>query len=151
MAFTEVLLFCLSPAPLDTGAKMPPAGLWTAHKRREAAGGHRKHGQKKTRPRKAQGGRWRYSRFFRRLPDNHDRKSQNKQDNQAGVTSSPQKKSPGEKSVPAYVSNISQSGTISLALVILHSWRTRRKFLVSAGQGRLLLARQAGCGSSRIL
>lgn len=77
-----------------------------------------KHGQKKTRPRKAQGGRWRYSRFFRRLPDNHDRKSQNKQDNQAGVTSSPQKKSPGEKSVPAYVSNISQSGTISLALVI---------------------------------
>lgn len=88
MAFTEVLLFCLSPAPLDTGAKMPPADRRRPRKRREAAGGHRKHGQKKTRPRKAQGGRWRYSRFFRRLPDNHDRKSQNKQDNQAGVTSS---------------------------------------------------------------
>ena len=87
MAFTEVLLFCLSPAPLDTGAKMPPADRRRPRKRREAAGGHRKHGQKKTRPRKAQGGRWRYSRFFRRLPDNHDRKSQNKQDNQAGVTS----------------------------------------------------------------
>lgn len=46
------------------------------------------HGQKKTRPRKAQGGRWRYSRFFRRLPDYHDREQQNKQYNQAGVTSS---------------------------------------------------------------
>nr|DAY25923.1 MAG TPA: hypothetical protein [Caudoviricetes sp.] len=38
MAFTEVLLFCLSPAPLDTGAKMPPAGHKRSYKRRSVGG-----------------------------------------------------------------------------------------------------------------
>lgn len=38
-------------------------------------------------PQKAQDGHWRYSRFFRRLPDNHNREQQDKQNNQAGVTS----------------------------------------------------------------
>lgn len=33
MSFTEALCFYLSHAPLDTGAKMPPAGCKTAHKR----------------------------------------------------------------------------------------------------------------------
>lgn len=42
----------------------------------------------KTRPMMAQGGRWWYSRFFRCLPDHHKREQQNKQNNQAGVTSS---------------------------------------------------------------
>lgn len=68
---------------------------WTRAKnsRLRAVGGHtsggklRGHGQKKTRPRKAQGGRWWYSRFFCKLPDHHDREKDNKQDNQAGVTS----------------------------------------------------------------
>ena len=66
MAFTEVLCFGLSPALLDTGAKMPPAGRRMAHKRQEAAGeyedkgghvgGHG--GRKKTRPGLLQGGWW---------------------------------------------------------------------------------------------
>lgn len=41
MAFTAVLRFGLSPALLATGAKMPPAGRRTAHKRREDAGEYR--------------------------------------------------------------------------------------------------------------
>ena len=44
-------------------------------KQREDIGGH---GQNKTRPRKAQGGRWWYSRFFRRLPDDHQGKHKDK-------------------------------------------------------------------------
>ena len=65
MAFTAVLRFGFSPALLDTGAKIPPAGRRTAHKRREAAGEYRDKGgrvgqlggHEKARPRKAQGGR----------------------------------------------------------------------------------------------
>lgn len=53
------------------------AGRW------RGVGGH---GQEKTRPRIAQGGQ--VSRFFRRLQDHHHGEKQNKQDNQAGVTSS---------------------------------------------------------------
>ena len=95
MAFTEVLCFGLYPALMDTGAKTPPAGRRMAHKRRESAGeyrdkgGHvgRPGGHKKAHPRLSQGGRWWYSRFFRRLPDNHDREEQNKQDNQEGIAS----------------------------------------------------------------
>ena len=41
MAFTAVLRFGLSPALLATGAKMPPVGHRTAHKRRGAAGEYR--------------------------------------------------------------------------------------------------------------
>lgn len=87
MAFTEVLRFYLSPAPLDTGAKMPPAGRRTAHKRWEIAGEYRGAQAKESPPQKFQGGYWWHSRFFRRLPDYHDREQDNKQDNQAGVTS----------------------------------------------------------------
>ena len=43
----------------------------------------------KTRPMMAQGGRWWYSRYFRCLPDHHKREQQNKQNNQAEITSSP--------------------------------------------------------------
>ena len=38
MAFTAVLRFGIPSALLDTGAKMPPAGRRTAHKRLEAGG-----------------------------------------------------------------------------------------------------------------
>ena len=41
MAFTAVLLFYACFALLDMGAKMPPAGRRTAHKRREAVGEYR--------------------------------------------------------------------------------------------------------------
>lgn len=41
MALTEALLFASPPAPLDMGAKTPPAGRRVVHKRREAAGGCR--------------------------------------------------------------------------------------------------------------
>ena len=83
--------FAACSALVDMGAKMPPAGRRTAHKRRESAGeyrdkgGHvgRPGGHKKAHPRLSQGGRWWYSRFFRRLPDNHQGKGKNKQDNQA--------------------------------------------------------------------
>ena len=86
MAFTAVLRFGLSPALLATGAKMPPAGRRTAHKRREAVGEYRDiavyagqlGGHEKASPRKAQGGRWWYSRFFRRLPDDHQGKHKDK-------------------------------------------------------------------------
>ena len=44
-------------------------------------------GMKKPAPDCSKGGRWWYSRFFSRLPDNHDREQQDKQDNHAGVTS----------------------------------------------------------------
>ena len=44
MAFTAVLLFGACSALLDTGAKMPPAGRRTAHKRREAGGEYRDKG-----------------------------------------------------------------------------------------------------------
>src|SRR5699024_4833427 len=96
MAFTAVLIFYLSSALLATGVKMPPAGRRMAHKRREVAGGcrdtaahaGRPGGHKKARPGLSQGGRWWYSRFFRRLPNHHQGKGQDKQDNQAGVTSS---------------------------------------------------------------
>ena len=90
MAFTAVLCFGLSPALMDKGVKMPPAGRRTAHKRRivcreyRDTGGHPGGNRgAKSRPRLSRGGRWWYSRFFRRLPDNHDREEQNKQDNQA--------------------------------------------------------------------
>lgn len=89
MALTDILLFGACSALLNMGAKMTPAGHWRAYKRRgdgvEYIGGH---GQEKARPRKAQGGRWLYSRFFCKLPDHHDREKDNKQDNQAGATSS---------------------------------------------------------------
>ena len=85
MAFTAGLRFGLSPALMDKGVKMPPAGRRTAHKRREVAGEYRDkgghvggHTGQKARPRKAQGGRWWYSRFFRRLPDNHNGKHKDK-------------------------------------------------------------------------
>ena len=44
MAFTAVFVFGLSPALLATGAKMPPTGRRTAHKRREATGEYRDKG-----------------------------------------------------------------------------------------------------------
>ena len=37
MALTEALLFASPPAPLDMGAKTPPAGRRVAHKRRSVA------------------------------------------------------------------------------------------------------------------
>ena len=91
MAFTAVLCFGLSPALLATGAKMPLGGHRRPHKRREAGGEYRDiaaragrpGGHKKARPRKARGGRWWYSRFFRRLPDDEDGEQQDKQDDHA--------------------------------------------------------------------
>lgn len=50
MAFTAVLRFGISPSLLDTGAKMPPAGRRTAHKRRGAAGEYRDKGGHVGRP-----------------------------------------------------------------------------------------------------
>ena len=41
MAFTAVLCFGISPALLDIGAKMPPAGPWRAYKRRKVGGEYR--------------------------------------------------------------------------------------------------------------
>ena len=98
MAFTAVLCFGLSPALMDKGAKMPLAGRRTAHKRREDGGGYRDMGGAlpaseghKNRPRIDQGRKLRYSRFFRRLPYDHQQEEQDKQDNQAGVTPSQMK------------------------------------------------------------
>ena len=83
------------PCPAGNGRKMPHAGHRRAHKRREDGGGYRDMGGAlpaseghKNRPRIDQGRKLRYSRFFRRLPDHHQGKGKNKQDNQAGVTSS---------------------------------------------------------------
>ena len=56
MAFTAVLLFGVRSALLDMGAKMPPAGRRTAHKRREAAGGYRDMGKIKPAPEKPRAG-----------------------------------------------------------------------------------------------
>lgn len=85
MAFTAVFRFGLSPALLDMGVKMPLAGRRTAHKRREGGGGYRDMGGAlpaseghKNRPRIDQGRKLRYSRFFRRLPDNHNGKHKDK-------------------------------------------------------------------------
>ena len=86
MAFTAVLLFYACFALLDMGAKMPPAGRRMAHKRLEAAGEDRNKGgragqlggHEKARPRKAQGGRCWYSRFFRRFPDDENGKGKDK-------------------------------------------------------------------------
>ena len=85
------LSFWTCSALLATGVKMPPASHRAAHKRRGDGGGCRDTGgrarklggQKKPAPDCSKGGRWWYSRFFRRLPDDHQGKSQNKQDNQA--------------------------------------------------------------------
>lgn len=56
--------FCVFASPLPRCAKMPPRGHRMPRKRREAIGGYRKHGKKKTRPRKAQGGRCGTQDFF---------------------------------------------------------------------------------------
>ena len=49
---------------LDTGAKMPPAGLWRAYKRREAAGGYRDMGKRKPAPGKPRAGAGGIQDFF---------------------------------------------------------------------------------------
>ena len=72
MAFTAVLRFSLSHAPLDAGAKMPPAGRRRPHKRREAGGEYRDKGghvggpggHKKTAPGKPRAGAGGIQDFF---------------------------------------------------------------------------------------
>ena len=86
MAFTEVLLFA-SPLPRWTRAQKCRLLTVGGH----ASGGKLLEGigtwAKENPPQKFQGGYWWHSRFFRRLPNYHDREQDNKQDNQAGVTS----------------------------------------------------------------
>lgn len=87
--------------PAGHRRKTPPSGRNGPHKRRNVCGEYRDAaahagrpgGRKKGRPRKPQGGKlYRapagQSRFFGKLPNHHKREKDNKQDNQAGVTSS---------------------------------------------------------------